>query len=229
MEHGATPFLFSLIDNLWDELRDNPRYISATKKITYSIDELRVEDIPKKYKKSTLSKKQAEFIKKELEGCLAFRKKLEEDSSESDKREMAQVSPLLERIEDLVNGDLELPSNTIETAVETNNEYIKALNEFSEDQFEAFLMGVGANWLNLPYWGVPGLKFQCKKIEDWLIEHKDLESKDSGQKRRTYEKRNLYNALPIYNHSRKLLHSEVLANALSFFKSMLQVLSTRSF
>jgi hypothetical protein len=167
--------------------------------------------------------------KRELEGCLAFWKKLEEDSSESDKREMAQVSPLLERIEDLVNGDLELPSTTIETAVETMNEYIKALNEFSEDQFEAFLMGVGANWLNLPYWGVPGLKFQCKKIEDWLIEHKDLESKDSGQKRRTYEKRNPYNALPIYNHSRKLLHSEILANALSFFKSMLQVLSNRSF
>ena len=83
--------------------------------------------------------------KKELEGCLQFYKKLEEDSSESDKREMAQVSPLLERIEDLVNGDLELPSTTIETAVGTMNEYIKVLNEFSEDQFAAFLMGVGVN------------------------------------------------------------------------------------
>ena len=155
--------------------------------------------------------------------------KLEKDAPESDKREMAQVSPLLERIEDLVNGEPEMPSTTIETAVETMNEYIKALNVFSEDQLEAFLMGVGANWLNLPYWGVPGLKFQCKKIEDWLIKHKDLESKGSEQKRRTYEKRNPYNALPFYNHSRKLLHSEILANALSFFESMLQVLSTRSF
>ena len=66
MEHGATPFLFSLIDNLWDELRDNPRFISAIKKISYVTDKLKTKDISKKYKKSTLSKKQAELIKKEL-------------------------------------------------------------------------------------------------------------------------------------------------------------------
>jgi hypothetical protein len=142
---------------------------------------------------------------------------------------MAQVSPLLESVDDLVHGDLELPSTTIKTALETVNEYIKALNEFSEDQFEAFLMGVGANWLNLPYWGISGLKFQCKKIEEWMIEYKNLESKDSKQNRRTYEKRNPCRVLPIYNHSKKLLHSEILGNALSFFNSMLQALSARSF
>ena len=167
--------------------------------------------------------------KEELERCLKFYKKLEKDASESDKREMAQVSPLLERIDDLVNGEPELPSTTIETAVKTIDEYLKALNEFSEDQFAAFLMGVGANWLNLPYWGIQSLRFQCKKIEEWLIAYKDLESKDSEKKHRTYEKRNPYGALPKYNHSKKLLYSEILANALSFFKSMLHALSARSF
>ena len=163
--------------------------------------------------------------KEELESCLNFYKKLENDASESDKREMAQVSPLLERIDELVNGEPELPSTTIETAVKTMDEYIQALNDFSEDQFEAFLMGVGANWLNLPYWGIPSLKFQCKKIEKWLIHFKDLESKTPE----IYEKRNPYRALPKYNHSKKLLYSEILANALSFFKSMSHVLSARSF
>jgi hypothetical protein len=101
--------------------------------------------------------------KEELERCLENWKKLEQDASGNNKRSIRSRSPLLESVDDLVHGDLELPSTTIKTAVETVNEYIKALNEFSEDQFEAFLMGVGVNWLNLPYWGIPGLKFQCKK------------------------------------------------------------------
>jgi hypothetical protein len=140
--------------------------------------------------------------KKELEGCLAFRKKLEEDSSESDKREMAQVSPLLESVDDLVNGDPELPSTTIETAVETMNEYIKALNEFSEDQFAAFLMGVGADWLNLPYWGIKNLEFQCEKIEEYMALHKKLESRALKEEQPPDEKRNPYRAYLFTTHQR---------------------------
>jgi hypothetical protein len=124
-----------------------------------------------------------------------------------------------------VNGEPELPSTTIETAVKTMDEYIQALNEFSADQFEAFLMGVGANWLNLPYWGIQSLRFQCKIIEEGLIAYKGLESKTPE----VYEKRNSYRVVPIYNPSKKLFHSGILENALSFFKSMEQVLSDRSF
>ena len=155
--------------------------------------------------------------KEELESCLKFYKKLEKDASESDKREMAQVSPLLERIDDLVNGEPELPSTTIETAVKTIDEYLKALNEFSEDQFAAFLMGVGANWLNLPYWGIQSLRFQCKKIEESMTSFKDRESKNPA----IYEKMNPVNALPMYIHSKKLLQSEILANELSLYKSIM--------
>jgi hypothetical protein len=90
-------------------------------------------------------------------------------------------------------------------------------------------MGVGANWLNLPFWGIKSLEFQCEKIEEWLILFKDLESKALEKGPQIYEKRNPYRVLSIYNPSKKLLHSQILANALSLFKSMLQVLSTRSF
>lgn len=47
----------------------------------------------------------------ELESCLKFYKKLEKDASESDKREMAQPSPILESVDDLVQGDLRTPIN----------------------------------------------------------------------------------------------------------------------
>jgi hypothetical protein len=166
--------------------------------------------------------------KEELEGCLAFWKKLEKDASEGDKLKMAQRSPLLEQIDDLVHGDLELPSTTVGTALETMNEYIRALNEFSEDQFAAFLMGVGASWLNLPYWGISELEFQCKKIEESLAVNKKLESEASKGDLPKYEKLNPYRALPRYNIS-KNLNSEILENALSLFKNMMQVLSARSF
>lgn len=150
---------------------------------------------------------------------------MEEDFSENDKREMAQNSPLLERIDDMVTGEPEMPSATIETALNTMDEYLKALDEFSEDQFKAFLMGVGVNWLNLPYWGIQGLNFQCKKIEESMTSFKDRESKNPAK----YEKLNPVNDLPVYIHSKKLLQSEILANELSLYKSMMQVFYDKSF
>ena len=161
--------------------------------------------------------------KKELKDYLEVLKKLEKSAP------MFRRSPLLERVDDLVHGDPELLSTTFETAVETMDEYIKALNEFSEDQFAAFLMGVGANWLNLPYWGLKNLKFQCEKNEEYMILNKDLESRPSEQKRGISKRQNPYRALPIYNPSKSLPNSDILAKAQSFFKSMLHVLSTRSF
>lgn len=74
IEHGATSFLFIQVEDIWVEIRDNPRFISATKKISYSTDELKIEETSKKYKKSTLSKKQAELIKKELNTYMASEK-----------------------------------------------------------------------------------------------------------------------------------------------------------
>jgi hypothetical protein len=152
-----------------------------------------------------------------------------EDASEDDRLAFALRSPLLEKIDGLVHGDLEYPPNTIETVVETMDEYIKALNDFSEDQFAAFLMGVGVNWLNLPYWGLKSLEFQCKKIEESLALSKKVESNASKDDLRAYERRDPYNALPLYNQSEMLLDSEILAKALTFFKTMLQVFSARSF
>jgi hypothetical protein len=136
--------------------------------------------------------------KEVLEEGLKFWKDCEEKLSESERQPFALLSPLLEGFDDLVHGDLEMPSTTFKNAAETMNEYIKALNEFSEDQFAAFLMGVGVNWLNLPYWGIPSLKFQCKKIEERLISCKGMESKASEKKQREYETSNPFVALPIY-------------------------------
>lgn len=70
IEHGATPFLLSLIDNIWDELRNNPRFNIAIQKISYSIDKSEIDGISKKYKKSALSEKQIEHIKKDLSGFM---------------------------------------------------------------------------------------------------------------------------------------------------------------
>ena len=139
--------------------------------------------------------------KEVLEEGLKFWKDYEKKLSESERQPFALLSPLLESFDDLVHGDLEMPSTFFKNAAETMNEYIKALNEFSEDQFAAFLMGVGVNWLNLPYWGIQGLKFQCEKIEESLTLYKNLESEVSGKGPQIFEKPNPNRILPIYNPS----------------------------
>ena len=70
IEYRATPFLLSMIDNLWDELRDNPIFINAMKKINSSVDQLKIEDVPRKYKKSTFSEKQADLMKTNLKSSM---------------------------------------------------------------------------------------------------------------------------------------------------------------
>ncbi len=74
LEHGATPFLFNQIDSLWDRLRTHPRYVTAMKKIKVSDDDIRTEEISRKYKKSNLSKDQALVIEKKLKDHMILEK-----------------------------------------------------------------------------------------------------------------------------------------------------------
>jgi hypothetical protein len=70
--------------------------------------------------------------KKELKDYLEVLKKLEKSAP------MFRRSPLLERVDDLVHGDPELLSTTFETAVETMDEYIKALMNFRRISLRPF-------------------------------------------------------------------------------------------
>ena len=167
--------------------------------------------------------------KEELCGLLEFYEKLEENASEEVKAKMAQRSPLLENVGGLVHGNLELPSKTLKTAIDTLTEYIEALEKFSADQFSAFLLGLGINWLSLPYWGVPYLRFQIEKVEEAMEAFKEHEIalKEVGLPK--IKIRNPYKVLPTYNPSKELLKSEILAITLSFLKSMLDTFADGPF
>jgi hypothetical protein len=153
---------------------------------------------------------------------------MEEDASERDKKKMFKLSPLLEQIDQLVYGNSEFRSTTIEAELKTMDEYFKALVGFSEDEYAAFLMGVGANWLNLQYWGIRNLEFQDNKIEKYMTFNKQLESNALTEGKTYSEKQHPYTPYP-FTHINNAVTAKDSIKCTVFFRIMMQVLSARSF
>ncbi|MBN1116403.1 MAG: helix-turn-helix domain-containing protein [Bacteroidales bacterium] len=70
LEHGmkykAAPFLFFLIDSMWNELRMHPRYVNATKALKFNLNNKESAGQTRKYKKSTINESQAVEISNKL-------------------------------------------------------------------------------------------------------------------------------------------------------------------
>lgn len=66
LNHVSTPLLFIRIDNLWEPLRNHPRYLQAIEKIRFTRPDVKMEEERKKYKKSNLSRQQAIETEKTL-------------------------------------------------------------------------------------------------------------------------------------------------------------------
>jgi len=74
MENGATPFLFNQIDSLWDRLRNHPRYLKAIQRIEVSEENIKPIDDSRKYRKSSLSKEQANLFITKIEAQMISEK-----------------------------------------------------------------------------------------------------------------------------------------------------------
>jgi len=94
VKYRSAPVLFIMIDSLWDNLRDQPAYLSATGFLRDAAQTNSHVGVVKKYRKTSLPKDVAGKLKSELEGImLKARPYLDSRLNLSDLSEMINCSP----------------------------------------------------------------------------------------------------------------------------------------
>lgn len=107
-----------------------------------------------------------------------------------------QESPYYDSMKGLLPVDTISPVCILETAVDTIDEYVEAIDSFNDRELAAFLLGLGLHWFPLRYWGVKELNNQLAKINAAMTFYKDLENKIPSSELWKFEKQCLFEILP---------------------------------
>ena len=81
-----------------------------------------------------------------------------EDRMPEDERWQAEKpSCLLNTLGGTLKRERRLPSEMLDIGIQTVDEYLRALEGFSDREFAAFMLGLGLSGMRIPYWGLKQL------------------------------------------------------------------------
>ena len=97
------------------------------------------------YKKPLIS-----LLERQREKCkkaLTYFMELEEKTSVSDKWKYSRENPFYNDLEGLIAKQTLPPVKILRITIQTLDEYIITISNFSDNEFRAFLLGLGLNWM----------------------------------------------------------------------------------
>jgi hypothetical protein len=162
------------------------------------------------------------------EQTLEFYRELSNVMPDEEKWKIKRESPFHDTLRGTVGMGTFLPEDILETALQTMDEYLEAIDTFSDDQYAAFLLGVGLNWIPLRYWGLEELHKYRAEIQKASAFYEELLEKMSEDEHWKVV-RSVQWALPGLIPEGKLLPTELLDRARDLVESMIAVLADRPF
>lgn len=136
-------------------------------------------------------------------------------------------SPFYDSMQGMIPLETLSPVYILETAINTIDEYLEAIDNFNEDQFSAFLLGLGLNWLPLHYWGMKELDNYLAKIDKALAFYKELEAEVSAEDLWRHKKQGFFEPLATIIPPETYKPSEALRMIRELVAGMIRVLSHR--
>ena len=167
--------------------------------------------------------------KQKFEEALLFYRQLEQSVPTESHWKIRRESLFQDDLGGLVPCDFELPTMMVETAIQTTDEYIAAIDNFTPDQFAAFLLGVGLNWLPFSYWGIQEMEHNLAKIEKSRAYYDKVETSIPEEEDWKIKMQSPFIALTSLAPPDTLKSSKVLEKASELVKSILHVLADRPF
>lgn len=163
------------------------------------------------------------------EKMLAYYIELEDKVPEEDLWQHERITPFYNDLQELVPGESQPVSALLDTAIQTIDEYLGAIESFTDDQLAAFFLGLGLTWLPISYWGIHCLYDYSVKIQKKLAYYeKLLLEKIPEEDHWQFEKTGIFN-IPDLAVPDSMAPTKVLELASKLAGSMLDVLSDRPF
>jgi hypothetical protein len=162
--------------------------------------------------------------RKELKDLLEFYKETEQHTPPDVQWKILRQSPFEKWIYPFARQTEKiLPSAILEVAIQTLDEYIGAVENFSFDQLKAFFLGLGLKWIPFQYWGLKHLREHHKQLTQVLRYFENLESKTPESHRWKHSEKDPIRALDDIE-PKLLLHSEIISRDLGLVEAILSVL-----
>jgi len=167
--------------------------------------------------------------KKKLENLLKHYRKIEQTTPPGSQWRLLEESPFDKWVYPLARKTEKImPTVIIEAAIQTLDEYIRAIENFSLAQLEAFFLGLGLKWIPFQYWGLKHLRENHKQHTQAINFLRDVESSQPKEQLWRYLGEDRINALHFIQPER-LLDSEIISRDLVLINDILTVLSRKSF
>ncbi len=167
--------------------------------------------------------------KNKFNKALDFYQTLEEAVPLENHWKIQRESPFQDRLGDIIPGNIVLPTHILQTALNTIEEYITAIDNFTADQFAAFLLGVGLSWVPIRYWGIQDTYDHLSRIKKAIAFYEHLEAEIPEEEYWKIKKTSPFEALPELVPPSESMPSEVLGKSCELVESMLRVLEDRPF
>lgn len=167
--------------------------------------------------------------KSRLEKALEYYKSLEKNLPPEEEWKIMKSSPLHDSIGGILARTTILPSEILLPAIQTMDEYIDAIDAFSDDQFAAFMLGVCVNWIPIQYWGIEELSKQYEQIQRRRAYYEKVEAEIPEEEFWRLKEMNPFAVLTDTTPPGEKMPSEILEIARSLVECLLRVLSERPF
>jgi hypothetical protein len=163
-------------------------------------------------------------IKSKIQDALRFYRKLEDTIPASEHWKIQQTSSFWPTLGGLLSSDVMSPVKILDTALSTVDYYIQTLDIMTPDQLAAFYLGLGIDWLEISYWGMPNALKALEKVDKGLKFYRRLEEDISDNEMWKIKKRDDRIPLERLVPPSEKLPSEILAEFRELLVSQIEAL-----
>ena len=157
--------------------------------------------------------------------CLDLLRDIERGVPESDLWQIQKPNPLIPNPSGLLRHDLQAPSKTLRLVTEVINDYIQAIESFTDEQWAAFSLGLSAAWLPLGLMCRRLMAEQIKCVQESLADYRSREARLSSAELRNFQKEDPFFSRLPFASPEQCLPSQILGDYLELLREQELALS----
>lgn len=163
--------------------------------------------------------------REEVSAALQFYLRTEKNLSKAERAKISNLYACMPNLSELLPNETDMtPSKILLLVLEAIEEYLRVLDSFTEDQFAAFVLGMGLWWIPLPFWGLQASRDQKAKVAKAMKEWQGMEEVFKDSEKGHLEKPLLFSPVVDLVPPQKAMPTKILSIYAELLNAQIAVL-----